>query len=79
MYASSPRTCHLLKATTGLIMMSCSLLMCCRCNFLLNNLLDKVLFLTRRREKCLVVAAVRFVRTVISRNVSVIYFMFFPL
>lgn len=39
-----------------------------KCNFVLNNLLDKVLFLTRRREKYLVVAAVRFVRTVISRN-----------
>ncbi|KAJ8444991.1 hypothetical protein Cgig2_029185 [Carnegiea gigantea] len=38
------------------------------CNFLLNNLLDKVLFLTHRREKYLVVAAVRFVRTLISRN-----------
>ncbi|KAK3008164.1 hypothetical protein RJ639_013976 [Escallonia herrerae] len=39
-----------------------------KCNFLLNNALDKVLFLTRRREKYLVVAAVRFVRTLISRN-----------
>ncbi|KAK9724199.1 hypothetical protein RND81_05G055100 [Saponaria officinalis] len=39
-----------------------------KCNFLLNNLMDKVLYLTRRREKYLVVAAVRFVRTVISRN-----------
>ncbi|KAL9240254.1 hypothetical protein vseg_014496 [Gypsophila vaccaria] len=39
-----------------------------KCNFLPNNLMDKVLFLTRRREKYLVVAAVRFVRTVISRN-----------
>ncbi|KAL9225133.1 hypothetical protein vseg_001090 [Gypsophila vaccaria] len=39
-----------------------------KCNFLLNNLMDKVLFLTRRREKPLVAAAVRFVRTVISRN-----------
>ncbi|KAK9673010.1 hypothetical protein RND81_12G140100 [Saponaria officinalis] len=39
-----------------------------KCNFLLNNLLDKVLFLTRRREKYLVAAAVRFVRTIISRN-----------
>ncbi|KNA15844.1 hypothetical protein SOVF_094540 [Spinacia oleracea] len=39
-----------------------------KCNFLLNNSMDKVLYLTRRREKYLVVAAVRFVRTVISRN-----------
>ncbi|RVW99090.1 Serine/threonine-protein phosphatase 4 regulatory subunit 3 [Vitis vinifera] len=35
-----------------------------KCNFLLNNVIDKVLFLTRRREKYLVVAAVRFVRTI---------------
>ncbi|CAO2832121.1 unnamed protein product [Amaranthus hypochondriacus] len=39
-----------------------------KCNFLLNNSMDKVLYLTKRREKYLVVAAVRFVRTVISRN-----------
>ncbi|KAK1390392.1 serine/threonine-protein phosphatase 4 regulatory subunit 3-like [Heracleum sosnowskyi] len=39
-----------------------------KCNFLLNNVIDKVLFLTRRREKYLVVAAVRFVRILISRN-----------
>lgn len=39
-----------------------------KCSFLLNNSMDKVLYLTRRREKYLVVAAVRFVRTVISRN-----------
>ncbi|KAL7178268.1 hypothetical protein ACSBR2_031423 [Camellia fascicularis] len=39
-------------------------------NFLLNNMVDKVLFLTRRREKYLVVAAVRFFRTLISRNVN---------
>ncbi|GFZ09072.1 binding protein [Actinidia rufa] len=37
-------------------------------NFLLNNVIDKILFLTRRREKYLVVAAVRFFRTLISRN-----------
>lgn len=41
-----------------------------RCNFLLNNVIDKVLLLTRRREKYLVVAAVRFVRTILSRHVS---------
>ncbi|KAF8394654.1 hypothetical protein HHK36_020870 [Tetracentron sinense] len=39
-----------------------------KCNFLLNNVIEKVLFLTHRREKYLVVAAVRFVRTIISRN-----------
>ncbi|CAI9118989.1 OLC1v1020636C1 [Oldenlandia corymbosa var. corymbosa] len=39
-----------------------------KCNFLLNNVIDKVLLLTRRREKYLVVAAVRFIRTLISRN-----------
>lgn len=32
-------------------------------------MIDKVLFLTRRREKYLVVAAVRFVRTILSRHV----------
>nr|GMD76563.1 serine/threonine-protein phosphatase 4 regulatory subunit 3-like [Ipomoea batatas]GME08082.1 serine/threonine-protein phosphatase 4 regulatory subunit 3-like [Ipomoea batatas] len=39
-----------------------------KCNFLLNNVIDKVLFLTQRREKYLVVSAVRFMRTLISRN-----------
>ncbi|XP_058076120.1 uncharacterized protein LOC131224775 isoform X5 [Magnolia sinica] len=39
-----------------------------KCNFLANNLIEKVLFLTRRKEKYLVVAAVRFLRTIISRN-----------
>ncbi|XP_073047009.1 uncharacterized protein [Primulina eburnea] len=39
-----------------------------RINFLLNNVIDKILYLTRRREKYLIVAAVRFVRTLISRN-----------
>ncbi|KAL3508153.1 hypothetical protein ACH5RR_033535 [Cinchona calisaya] len=39
-----------------------------KCNFLLNNVIDKVLFLTHRREKYLVVAAVRFIRTLISRH-----------
>lgn len=42
----------------------------CRCNFLLNNVVDKVLLLTHRREKYLVVAAVRFIRTILSRHVS---------
>ncbi|KAG9457907.1 hypothetical protein H6P81_002415 [Aristolochia fimbriata] len=39
-----------------------------KCNFILNNVIDKVLFLTLRRERYLVVAAVRFLRTIISRN-----------
>ncbi|GJZ63973.1 serine/threonine-protein phosphatase 4 regulatory subunit 3-like protein isoform X4 [Tanacetum coccineum] len=39
-----------------------------KCNFLLNGTLDKVLCLTQRREKYLVVAAVRFMRTLISHN-----------
>ncbi|KAL8026068.1 hypothetical protein ABFX02_14G005100 [Erythranthe guttata] len=39
-----------------------------KCNFLLNNVIDKVLYLTRRREKYLVVAAVRFVRMLVSRG-----------
>ncbi|KAK6913709.1 Serine/threonine-protein phosphatase 4 regulatory subunit 3-like, central domain [Dillenia turbinata] len=39
-----------------------------KCNFVLNNVIERVLCLTRRREKYLVVAAVRFVRTLISRN-----------
>ncbi|PIN12862.1 hypothetical protein CDL12_14515 [Handroanthus impetiginosus] len=39
-----------------------------KCNFLLNNVIDKVLYLTRRREKYLVLAAIRFVRALISRS-----------
>ncbi|KAF2308271.1 hypothetical protein GH714_039880 [Hevea brasiliensis] len=39
-----------------------------KCNFLLNNVIDKVMTLTLRREKYLVVAAVRFVRTILSRH-----------
>lgn len=39
-----------------------------KCNFLMNNAIEKILSLTRRREKFLVVAAVRFMRTIISRN-----------
>ncbi|GAB2265800.1 hypothetical protein Dimus_000835 [Dionaea muscipula] len=38
-----------------------------KCNFLLNNVFDEVLLLTKRRERYLVVAAVRFFRTSISR------------
>ncbi|KAI3469305.1 hypothetical protein Pfo_025968 [Paulownia fortunei] len=39
-----------------------------KCNFLLNNVIDKVLYLTRRREKYLIVAAIRFVRALVSRS-----------
>ncbi|KAL4560273.1 hypothetical protein LXL04_032423 [Taraxacum kok-saghyz] len=39
-----------------------------KCNFLLNGVVDKVLHLTRRKEKYLVVAAIRFIRTLISHN-----------
>ncbi|KAL5700910.1 hypothetical protein ACHQM5_026308 [Ranunculus cassubicifolius] len=39
-----------------------------KCNFLFNNVIEKVLYLTRRKEKYLVVAAVRFVRAIISRH-----------
>ncbi|PPR93819.1 hypothetical protein GOBAR_AA26851 [Gossypium barbadense] len=39
-----------------------------KCNFLLNNAIDKVLLLTQRREKYLVAAAVRFVRIILSRH-----------
>ncbi|GLT45763.1 hypothetical protein SLA2020_195720 [Shorea laevis] len=39
-----------------------------KCNFLLGNVIDKVLLLTQRREKYLVVAAVRFVRMIFSRH-----------
>lgn len=39
-----------------------------KCNFLANNVVDKVLSLTRRREKYLVVAAVRFFRILVSCN-----------
>ncbi|URD78394.1 hypothetical protein MUK42_19060 [Musa troglodytarum] len=37
-----------------------------RCSFLVNNAIEKVLCLTRRREKFLVVAAIRFMRTIVS-------------
>jgi hypothetical protein len=40
-----------------------------RCSFLINNAIEKILSLTRRKEKFLVVAVVRFMRTIISRNV----------
>ncbi|XP_012573387.1 uncharacterized protein [Cicer arietinum] len=39
-----------------------------KCNFLLNNTIENILLLTRRAERYLVVSAVRFVRTVLSRH-----------
>ncbi|XP_057429694.1 uncharacterized protein LOC130722858 [Lotus japonicus] len=39
-----------------------------KCNFLLNNVIEKILLLTRRREKYLVAGAVRFVRIILSRH-----------
>jgi protein phosphatase-4 regulatory subunit 3 len=41
-----------------------------KCSFLQNNVTEKVLHLTRRKEKYLVVAAIRFVRTLLSVHVS---------
>ncbi|CAJ1940879.1 unnamed protein product [Sphenostylis stenocarpa] len=40
-----------------------------KCNFLLNNVFEKILLLTRRAERYLVVGAVRFVRTILSRHI----------
>ncbi|KAL9269392.1 Serine/threonine-protein phosphatase 4 regulatory subunit 3B-like protein [Drosera capensis] len=64
------------KAKPEILMNICDLLRFCvlhhplklKGNFLVNNVFDKVLLLTKRREKYLVVAAVRFFRTIISRN-----------
>ncbi|GAU37451.1 hypothetical protein TSUD_206870 [Trifolium subterraneum] len=39
-----------------------------KCNFLVNSAIENILLLTRRAERYLVVCAVRFVRTVLSRN-----------
>ncbi|XP_019462469.1 PREDICTED: serine/threonine-protein phosphatase 4 regulatory subunit 3-like isoform X2 [Lupinus angustifolius] len=39
-----------------------------KCNFLLNNVIEKVLLLTHRRERYLVVTAVRFVRTILAHH-----------
>ncbi|XP_047153634.1 serine/threonine-protein phosphatase 4 regulatory subunit 3-like isoform X1 [Vigna umbellata] len=39
-----------------------------KCNFLLNNVFEKILLLTRRAERYLVIGAVRFVRTILSRH-----------
>ncbi|KAL1545329.1 binding protein [Salvia divinorum] len=39
-----------------------------KCNFLLYDVIEKVLYLTKRREKYLVVAAIRFMRSLVSRS-----------
>ncbi|KAK7363499.1 hypothetical protein VNO77_05643 [Canavalia gladiata] len=39
-----------------------------KCNFLLNNVIEKILLLTLRAERYLVVGAVRFIRTILSRH-----------
>ncbi|CAI9259794.1 unnamed protein product [Lactuca saligna] len=64
------------SAKPEILMNICDLLCFCvlhhpyriKCNFLLNGVVDKVLHLTRRKEKYLVVAAIRFIRTLISHN-----------
>ncbi|KAM0893978.1 hypothetical protein ACQ4PT_024780 [Festuca glaucescens] len=65
---------HLIKPE--ILLNICELLCFCvvhhpyriKCNFLMNNAIEKILTMTRRSEKFLVVAAVRFMRTIISRN-----------
>ncbi|KAJ8767444.1 hypothetical protein K2173_017488 [Erythroxylum novogranatense] len=39
-----------------------------KCNFLLNNVIEEILLLTKRKEKYIVVAAVRFVRTILLQH-----------
>ncbi|CAH1442232.1 unnamed protein product [Lactuca virosa] len=64
------------SAKPEILMNICDLLCFCvlhhpyriKCNFLLNGVVDKVLHLTKRKEKYLVVAAIRFIRTLISHN-----------
>ncbi|XP_006654070.2 serine/threonine-protein phosphatase 4 regulatory subunit 3B-like isoform X2 [Oryza brachyantha] len=64
------------SAKTEILSNICELLFFCvvhhpykiKVNFLRSNSMEKILTLTCRREKILVVAAVRFMRTVISRN-----------
>ncbi|KAJ4768090.1 Serine/threonine-protein phosphatase 4 regulatory subunit 3 [Rhynchospora pubera] len=63
-------------AKSEILMNICELLCFCvvhhpyriKCSFLINNAIEKILTLTRRKERFLVVAAVRFMRTIISRN-----------
>ncbi|KAK8938392.1 hypothetical protein KSP39_PZI011533 [Platanthera zijinensis] len=48
-----------------------------KCNFLKTNVMEKVLCLTRRRKRFLVVATVRFMLAVISQNICFIFFYYF--
>ncbi|KAH7666622.1 protein phosphatase 4 regulatory subunit 3 protein [Dioscorea alata] len=75
--ASSSRRLNARGVTKPEILLNiCELLCFCvlhhpyriKCNFLMNNVIEKVLLLTRRREKFLVVAAIRFMRAIVSRN-----------
>nr|XP_027060710.1 serine/threonine-protein phosphatase 4 regulatory subunit 3-like [Coffea arabica] len=73
---SDEETGNQISAKPEILLNICDLLCFCvlhhpcriKCNFLLNSVIDKVLLLTHRREKYLVVAAARFIRTLISRN-----------
>lgn len=73
---SDGRYVHVSSSKAEILSNICELLCFCvhhhtyriKCNFLKSNAIEKVLNLTRRREKFLVVAAVRFMRTIISRN-----------
>ncbi|XP_047333900.1 serine/threonine-protein phosphatase 4 regulatory subunit 3 isoform X2 [Impatiens glandulifera] len=65
-----------IRAKPEILLNICDLLCFCvlhhpyriKCNFLLNNVIDRILLLTQRREKYLIVAAIRFFRTLVSRN-----------
>ncbi|KAF3334539.1 serine/threonine-protein phosphatase 4 regulatory subunit 3B-like isoform X1 [Carex littledalei] len=65
-----------LPAKSEILMNICELLCFCvvhhpyriKCSFLINNAIEKILTLTRSKERFLVVAVVRFMRTIISRN-----------
>ncbi|PKI40652.1 hypothetical protein CRG98_038907 [Punica granatum] len=74
--AGSPRVKNPKSTKPEILSNICELLCFCvmhhpyrtKCNLLLNNFLDKVLLLLHRRERYLRVAAVRFIRTVLSRH-----------
>lgn len=53
----------------------CVQLLFCSFYFYLSDVIKKILYLTRRRERFLVVAAVRFVRTIISSCADVSIFV----
>ncbi|KAH7843377.1 hypothetical protein Vadar_015884 [Vaccinium darrowii] len=75
-YKDSNGSADMIPTKPEILLNICELLCFCvlhhpyriKCNFLLNDVIHKVLSLTRRREKYLVVAAVRFLRTLISRS-----------